>query len=405
MKKLQDVSIQNKLIGVFAVVFLVGVLAIGWNIRTIDDAKSEINTAMTANKKEVVDTFASSRDEVGDAVATGQTEVFNVFDQSDELLHLFRIQREFYEMEAVEKDYVLAADPADPSGMVDIHHTVEGWLEDDIASGIELATDDTVAETLTTLQGELQAEAEFFDQLVSTMQDNPAAAQQMSLSRSVQRVDAVYNPLDQLINDQWDAQIESSDATRAQMGTTLGEVRNKLEQTLAKTDDSIKKTVDRANDQMDQAILISVFTVIVFLIAGVVAASVVLIISRQIVRPVLEMSDVAQAIENEQLSNADQLEPLGNRADEIGQLARVFRRMANEVFTRIERLKQQVAELKIVIDEKKLSQEVSEITNSDYFQDLQARANSLRRRDRRQSPTTPPEPPAGGTDKNDNTPT
>jgi len=68
------------------------------------------------------------------------------------------------------------------------------------------------------------------------------------------------------------------------------------------------------------------------------------------------------------------------RTDALGQLARVFQRMAQEVRAREERLKQQLEFLTIKIDESKKSAQVAEITESDYFQNLQKEASRLRAR-------------------------
>ena len=67
------------------------------------------------------------------------------------------------------------------------------------------------------------------------------------------------------------------------------------------------------------------------------------------------------------------------RDDALGTLARVFSRMADEVRAREARLKAEVRELRIEIDEARQSQKVAEITDSDYFKDLRARAGELRR--------------------------
>jgi hypothetical protein len=66
--------------------------------------------------------------------------------------------------------------------------------------------------------------------------------------------------------------------------------------------------------------------------------------------------------------------------DEIVTLAEVFEFMVRKVQAREEHLKQQVAELSIVIDEAKRQQQVSEIVETDFFQDLTAKAIRLRRR-------------------------
>jgi len=49
-----------------------------------------------------------------------------------------------------------------------------------------------------------------------------------------------------------------------------------------------------------------------------------------------------------------------------------------EVYAREQHLKQQVAELRIEIDKAKQARQVAEITESDYFQDLQRKARELR---------------------------
>jgi nitrate/nitrite-specific signal transduction histidine kinase len=73
-----------------------------------------------------------------------------------------------------------------------------------------------------------------------------------------------------------------------------------------------------------------------------------------------------------------QLDGVAGRGDALGQLARVFQRMAAEIRSREQRLTQQVRQLRIEIDEARAAQQVAEITQTQYFQDLQARAAELR---------------------------
>ncbi|MFL5496426.1 MAG: response regulator [Gemmatimonadales bacterium] len=73
------------------------------------------------------------------------------------------------------------------------------------------------------------------------------------------------------------------------------------------------------------------------------------------------------------------IEEVARRPDTLGNLARVFRDVAREVRTRELRLTAQVAQLRIEIDDAKKSRAVSEIVETDYFQDLQRRAAELRR--------------------------
>jgi len=74
----------------------------------------------------------------------------------------------------------------------------------------------------------------------------------------------------------------------------------------------------------------------------------------------------------------ESLNGVAARDDALGQLARVFRRMAREVTTREHALKQEVRQLRIEIDAGRAAAQVAEITETDYFQDLQRKADQLR---------------------------
>jgi DNA-binding response OmpR family regulator len=73
------------------------------------------------------------------------------------------------------------------------------------------------------------------------------------------------------------------------------------------------------------------------------------------------------------------LDPVAERPDELGTLARVFQTMAREVRAREERLIAQVRELRIEIDEQRQAKQVAEITESEFYQHLSAEAEELRR--------------------------
>jgi nitrate/nitrite-specific signal transduction histidine kinase len=85
----------------------------------------------------------------------------------------------------------------------------------------------------------------------------------------------------------------------------------------------------------------------------------------------------AAAVEEDKFELSS-LDELARRDDALGQLARVFQKMAREVRLREEKLKQQVKELKIVLDETRQRKKVAEITDSQYFKDLQSEAEALR---------------------------
>jgi two-component system, cell cycle response regulator len=76
---------------------------------------------------------------------------------------------------------------------------------------------------------------------------------------------------------------------------------------------------------------------------------------------------------------ASKLERVAKRDDALGQLARTFQRMASEVKAREDRLREQVRELTIEIDERRQEQKVAEITGTEYFKDLRGRAEELRK--------------------------
>ncbi len=73
------------------------------------------------------------------------------------------------------------------------------------------------------------------------------------------------------------------------------------------------------------------------------------------------------------------LDDVAQRTDALGRLARVFQSMMREVYTREQRFKKQIAELHIEIDETRKALQVSEITETEYFQELKQRAGALRR--------------------------
>jgi two-component system, cell cycle response regulator len=89
------------------------------------------------------------------------------------------------------------------------------------------------------------------------------------------------------------------------------------------------------------------------------------------------VAEAATAVENATFE-PDSLDAVAQRDDALGQLARVFRRMAREVAAREQALEREVRQLRIEIDEGRAATQVAEITESDYFQNLQRKAEELR---------------------------
>ena len=94
-------------------------------------------------------------------------------------------------------------------------------------------------------------------------------------------------------------------------------------------------------------------------------------------RQVDRLTDAAAALENDTF-DPDSISDVASRTDALGQLTRVFQRMAREFYVRERRLKQQVAELRIEVDKAKQTQQVKQIVGSDYFRQLRGQADELR---------------------------
>lgn len=135
----------------------------------------------------------------------------------------------------------------------------------------------------------------------------------------------------------------------------------------------------RAN--LDEAILIAVVMVILGALASVALA-------RWLTKPVAQLTAAAAAVETSTF-DASSVEDVTKRGDDLGQLARVFQRMAREVQAREARLRAQVQELRIEVDRTQEARQVAEIVETDYFQDLQAKAQELRARSNHRSAPKP----------------
>jgi hypothetical protein len=78
---------------------------------------------------------------------------------------------------------------------------------------------------------------------------------------------------------------------------------------------------------------------------------------------------------------ADVEETAGQYRDPtMATLAAEFARMATHVREREAELRQEIAQLKIEIDHTKRQEQVEEIVESDFFQDIKSKARDLRRR-------------------------
>jgi nitrate/nitrite-specific signal transduction histidine kinase len=123
-------------------------------------------------------------------------------------------------------------------------------------------------------------------------------------------------------------------------------------------------------------IFVVIFSIVIFLIN--------FLLRRNVISPVGNIAAVAEKVSTGSITDeelkSERLHSIVDRGDELGQLSRIFEKMAHEVITREQRLREQVAQLRIEVDEAKKTSEVQRIVESDYFQDLQERAKKMRKR-------------------------
>lgn len=133
-------------------------------------------------------------------------------------------------------------------------------------------------------------------------------------------------------------------------------------------------------------IFVAIFAVIILLIN--------FLLKQYVIEPVEVVGQLAQRISEDQVKAEDieakALTSITTRADELGRLALVFQRMAREVYARTQHLKEQVQNLKIEIDEIRRQQDVAKIVETDFFQDLQAKADKVRQQRQRKKPDAGP---------------
>ncbi|OUL35780.1 histidine kinase, partial [Nostoc sp. T09] len=120
-------------------------------------------------------------------------------------------------------------------------------------------------------------------------------------------------------------------------------------------------------------------------IFALVIVSINYLLKWRVIQPLKPMVQLAQTISRETVSVTEvrdlerqALTQIAQRTDELGQLGRVFQKMVREVCDREQQLSQQLQQLQVQIDRDKLIHEVTEITESDYFQKLQQTAKEIR---------------------------
>lgn len=120
--------------------------------------------------------------------------------------------------------------------------------------------------------------------------------------------------------------------------------------------------------------------ILVVLAATLLGIAVSYLLGRGITSPVAALTSAAAAVERGEKLDASRLTPALRGGAELAQLARLFGRMAAEVQAREEKLRAEVVQLRVEIDEARRAREVAAITESDYFRALQERSRRLKQR-------------------------
>jgi HAMP domain-containing protein len=179
--------------------------------------------------------------------------------------------------------------------------------------------------------------------------------------------------IDVPIKDKWGRWVSGFAPVRNSQGEIVGTVGVDLRDT----------TVVALQNRIKNAVLPA------FAVTYSVLFAAVLLFSYQISRPIITLTRSAERVAEGDYSEGVIPELSGFVRDETTTLAEVFRQMVAKVAAREQRLKKQVRELRIEIDEVKRKKQVSEIVESDFFQDLRAKARDMRSRSRRPAQDEP----------------
>jgi HAMP domain-containing protein len=105
-----------------------------------------------------------------------------------------------------------------------------------------------------------------------------------------------------------------------------------------------------------------------------------LLVSETLTRPVIALTRAAERIGEGDYEQELPQPGMMRFPDEVSTLAEVFQIMVGKVYRREQALRRQVEELRIEIDEVKRKKQVEEIVDTDFFQDLQVKARTMRSR-------------------------
>ncbi len=115
------------------------------------------------------------------------------------------------------------------------------------------------------------------------------------------------------------------------------------------------------------------------LIVGGFAVLASLLLSNQLIKSIRALIKAGKALQKGEFK-PELLEKTSRSQDDLGRLACVFLKMAEEVKNREQNLKSQLKNLRVEIDETKKERQISEITKTEYFKELQKKVQRLKNR-------------------------
>jgi HAMP domain-containing protein len=138
--------------------------------------------------------------------------------------------------------------------------------------------------------------------------------------------------------------------------------------------------------------------VLIFFVVGYLAFLIfIFVVAILFTRPISVLASAAKKIGEGDYEQDIQEMSIGPFRDEVTTLAGVFEIMISKVYQREQTLRRRVEELQIIVDEQKKAEQVSEIVESEFFQDLQAKAREMRARGRKDEEKKPKSKEKAGT--------
>lgn len=179
----------------------------------------------------------------------------------------------------------------------------------------------------------------------------------------------------QIYEDPWGQHVSAYGPIKNSAGKVVGAVGI----------DFIASEVRKIQQDISRTVIIS------GIVAFVVLFVVVYLMSSFLTEPIMKLTQAAVLV-GEGNYDQDFSKMVKKRMrDEIDVLAHNFAVMVSKVYHREQTLRRQVEELKIEIDETKRSRQVEEIVETDFFRDLQSRADRMRTRRSSKAQDVPPE--------------